>query len=123
MALASTSRPPRILDVLRSLKSELMQCIAAGHSASAILAALRAAGYQYSKSAFAEAWKVFRDENGLNTPKPVIFTPRGTVQRQQIPSRVQHPASITPGSKPPPGSALEALSRPSISQLLGTPSS
>ena len=119
MALASATRRPRIIEVLRQLRTELVQCAAAGHSGSSILAALRAAGYEFSTSSFLEAWKTFRDENGLTATKTVLYTPRGTLPR----TPVMHPPTITPGAKPPPGGALEALSRPSISQLLTQPTS
>jgi hypothetical protein len=119
MSLASASRPPKIIEVLRTLRGELLQCIAAGHSASSVLAALRASGYEYSRSAFAEAWKKFRDEEGLTLPKAVIYTPKGTISRS-TPAHVARPSVITAGTKAPPGSALEALARPTIAQLLAT---
>jgi hypothetical protein len=123
LGLATASKPPRILDVLRQLRQELLLCQQAGHSASTILAALRAAGFPYSRSGFAEAWKAFRDENGLTLPKPVVFRPSGTLTRRQAAStpedrKVPRPEVFTATQSPPPGSALAALSRPSISELL-----
>lgn len=123
MALASASRPPRILDVLRTLRAELLQCVKCGHSGSAVLAALRAAGFVYSRSAFSEAWKTFRDENGLTMPRTVIYVPRGTVSRSTPAAPPTAAAPAAPSRIPAaalrrPGSALEELARPTISQLL-----
>lgn len=114
--LLEQGRPPKILEVLRSLKTEILLNIRHGTTQEEIRRVLNEAGYRISRSGFSYAFHMLRLEEGLVGRNG---------RARSLPNRTAAPSLMPPPRSPGPAvgeahsSALAHLSRPSLQQVLG----